>query len=42
MYDLDGGVYISKFFEFSNFFESFQTNVAQKSPTIANLAKKVD
>ena len=40
MYNLDGGVYIGKFFEFSNFFELFQTNVAEKSPTIANFAKK--
>ena len=44
MYNLDkwGGEYIGKFFEFSNYFKSFQTSVAQKSPTIANLAKKVD
>ena len=41
MYKLDGGVYIGKFFEFSNFFKLFHTNVAQKSPTIANLAEKV-
>ena len=47
MYNLDTRglrltVYIGKFFEFSNYFKSFQTSVAQKSPTIANLAKKVD
>ena len=34
MHNLDGGVYIGKFFEFSNFFESFQTNMAQNHPQL--------
>ena len=34
------GVYIGKFFEFSNFFESFQTNVAQNHPQLQIWPKK--
>ena len=35
MYNLDGGgVYIGKFFEFSNLFELFHTNVAQNHPQL--------
>ena len=42
MYNLDGGggMYIGKFFEFSNFFESFQTNVAQNHPQLQIWPKK--
>ena len=32
MYNLDKGVYIGKFFGFSNFFKSFHTNVAENDP----------
>ena len=41
MYNLDGGVYISKFFEFSNFFKLFETNVAQNHPQWQIWPKKV-
>ena len=40
MYNLDGRVYIGKFFEFSNFFESFQTNVAQNHVQLQIWPKK--
>ena len=40
MYNLDGGVYIGKFFEFSKFFELFQTNIAQNHPQLQISAKK--
>ena len=34
MYNLDGRVYIGKFFEFSNFFELLHTNMAQNHPLL--------
>ena len=37
---MGGGVYIGKFFEFSNFFESFQTNIAQNHPQLQISPKK--
>ena len=40
MYNLNGGVYIGKFFEFSNFFKSFHTNVAQNDPQLQIWPKK--
>ena len=41
MYNLDGGgVYNGKFFEFSNFFKLFQTNVAQNHPQLQIWPKK--
>ena len=36
-----GGGYISKFFEFSNFFKSFHTNMAQNDPQLQIWPKKL-
>ena len=40
MYNLDRGVYIGKFFGFSNFFKLFQTNVAQNHVQLQIWPKK--
>ena len=40
MYNLDGGMYIGKFFEFFNFVKSFHTNMAQNHPQLHISPKK--
>ena len=42
MYHLDGGVYIGKLFGVFQLFQIISHQYGSKSPTIANLAKKVD